>query len=83
MSSHQNNGEDKNEEVYIQAYNINTNEGVNQRDHSTLLLHMGATHHLTYQKDGLKEYQELSAPLSVVFGDNAQKLVMEKVTFSW
>ena len=39
---------------------------------------MGPTHHLTYRRDWLEEYQELSTPLGVVFGDNGQKLVVGK-----
>ena len=42
---------------------------------------MGTIDHLTYLKDFLEEHQELSTPLSLVFGDHGQKLVAGKVTF--
>ena len=70
------NGEDLNEEVYIQVYHINHDGGGKKRDHYTWFLDIGATHHLTYRKDWLKDYQELSTPLRVVFGDNGQKLAV-------
>ena len=70
------NGEDQNEEVYIQAYCINSDGGGKKRDHDTWFLNTGATHHLTYQKDCLEYYQELSTPLRVVFEDNGDKLVV-------
>ena len=72
------NGENQNEKVYIRAYHINIDGGGKKQDHDTSIVDTGATHHLTYWKDWLDEYQELSTPLTVVFGDNGQKLAVGK-----
>ena len=64
--------------LYIQAYHINTNGGGNKRDHDTWFLDTGATHHPTYKKDWVEQYQDLSTPLRFVFGDIGQKLVVGK-----
>ena len=64
------------EEEYIQAYNANTFE--ENEDDSTWFLDTGATHHLTYRKDWLDNYQELPIPLKVTFGDKGQKVAVGK-----
>ena len=56
--------------------NINTDGGGKQQHHDTWFLDVGATHNLTYQKDWLAEYQELSTPQGFVFGDNGQNLAV-------
>ena len=58
------NGEDHNE-VYIQAYRINIDGGGEKRDHDIWFLDTGATHHLTYRKDWLEDYQELSTEKAI------------------
>ena len=64
-----NNGEYQNEEVYIQAYHININEGGKKQVHATWFLDTSATYHLTY----LESIKNCQPPLRVVFGDNEQK----------
>ena len=66
------------EEEYIQAYNANTFEENQNEEGSTWFLDTGATHHLTYRKDWLENYQELSTPLKVTFGDKGQKVAVGK-----
>ena len=66
------------EEEYIQAYNANTFEENQNEEGSTWFLDIGATHHLTYRKDWLENYQELSTPLKVTFEDKGQKVAVGK-----
>ena len=44
---------------------------------------MGATHHLTNNKDWLSDYVPLETPVKVRFGNNGTKKALEKATISF
>ena len=49
-------------------------------DYDTWYLDTGATHHLTYRRDWLEDYQVLSNQLQVIFGDKGKKSAIGKGT---
>ena len=62
----------------IQAYHVTLEEF--KTDYDTWYLDIGATHHLTYRRDWLEDYQVLSNQLQVIFGDKGKKSAIGKGT---
>ena len=62
----------------IQAYHIIAEES--KTDYDTWYLDTGVTHHLTYRRDWLDDYQVLSNQLQVIFGDKGKKSAIGKGT---
>ena len=52
-------------------------------ENNTWYFDMGATHHLTNNKDWLSDYVPLETPVKVRFGNNGTKKALEKATISF